>query len=153
MRVKLDYTKLSVACILLSLPLSWLVLQRDMGTKTVPTVRIASFNAAMNRKEPTAMLAELRAGSEQARKIAEVVQRADIDVLLLCELDRDEGEEAARVFAKDYLAVSQNGQKPIDFAHVLFAASNTGEPSGRDLDRAPSRLQMHLQPSRKNEAP
>jgi len=134
-RVKLDYTKLSVACILLSLPLSWLVLQRDMGTKTVPTVRIASFNAAMNRKEPTAMLAELRAGSEQARKIAEVVQRADIDVLLLCELDRDEGEEAARVFAKDYLAVSQNGQKPIDFAHVLFAASNTGEPSGRDLDR------------------
>ena len=133
--MKLDYTKLSVACILLSLPLSWLVLQRDMGTNTVPTVRIASFNAAMNRAEPTAMLAELRAGSDQARKIAEVVQRADIDVLLLCELDRDDGEEAARVFAKDYLAVSQNGQKPIDFPHVFFAASNTGEPSGRDLDR------------------
>ena len=82
MGVKLDYTKLSVACVLLSLPLSWLLLQRDMGTNAVPTVRIASFNAAMNRAEPNAMLAELRAGSDQARKIAAVALVSYIHVTL-----------------------------------------------------------------------
>ena len=132
--MKLDYTKLTFACLLLSLPLAWLVLNRDMAGDQIPTVRIATFNVAMNREQPLAMLQELRAGSEQARKIAEIVQRNDVDVLLLCELDRDDAEEAASLFATRYLAVSQNGQQPIDFAHRFFAPSNTGMPSGFDLD-------------------
>ncbi len=132
--MKLQYGKLTVLCLALSLPLAWLLLQRDMSGSAIPTVRIASFNAAMNRADAGAMLQDMRNGSDQARKIAEIVQRNDIDVLLLCELDRDDAEESARVFAKDYLGVSQNGQKPIEFAHRFVAASNTGVPSGLDLD-------------------
>lgn len=132
--MKLDYTKLTFVCLLLSLPLAWLVLHRDMAGQQVPTVRIATFNAAMNREQAGAMLQELRAGSDQARKIAEIVQRNDVDVLLVCELDRDDAEESARIFAAEYLAVGQNGQKPIEFAHRFVAPSNTGIPSGLDLD-------------------
>ncbi len=132
--MKLDYTKLTSVCLILSLPLAWLVLTRDMVVDPIQTVRIATFNAAMNREQPGAMLQELRSGSEQARKIAEIVQRNDVDILLLCELDRDDAEESAKVFATEYLAIAQGGEKPIDFSHRFVAPSNTGLPSGLDLD-------------------
>lgn len=132
--MKFDYTKLSLACFVLALPLAWMVLQRDMQKGAIPIVRVAAFNAAMNRPEPGMMLAELKAGSAQARQIAEIVQRNEVDVLLLCELDRDEAGESAQVFARDYLAVSQGGQRPIEFRHVYAGPVNTGVPSGMDLD-------------------
>lgn len=130
------YTALSLVCIGLSIPLSILLLNRRMAGTNVPTVRVATFNCALNREQPGELLAELRGGkSEQGRKIAEIVQRADVDVLLLCELDRDSAGEAAEVFAREYLAVAQGGQKPIEFGWVFAAPVNTGEPSGLDLDR------------------
>ncbi len=98
-------------------------------------VRFASFNAALNRDQPGALLAELRGGgSEQARRIAEIVQRQAIDVLLVCELDRDEAAAAADVFADEYLAVSQNGQPALVFPYRCALPVNTGVPSGLDLD-------------------
>ncbi|MGE3171733.1 MAG: endonuclease/exonuclease/phosphatase family protein [Planctomycetota bacterium] len=128
------WTILSLACLLLSVPLAWLVLRRDMGGGAVPFVRVATFNAALNRDAPGALLAELRAGSEQARRIAEIVQRCDVDVVLLCELDRDAAAAAADVFAEQYLARPQRGQRAIEFPFRFAAEVNTGEPSGLDLD-------------------
>ncbi len=132
--MKVNYWWLSLFCLLLSLPLAWGVLHRATAADAVPVVRVASFNAALNRAEPGALLAELRSGSEQAKKIAEIVQRADIDVLLLCELDRDTAGESAKLLAENYFNVSQRGARPIDFAWRYVPEVNTGEPSGRDLD-------------------
>jgi endonuclease/exonuclease/phosphatase family metal-dependent hydrolase len=133
--MKPNYTLLSCVCIALSVPLAILFLQRRSARAAVPVVRFATYNAALNRGEPGALLAELETGtSAAATAIAAVVQRTQVDVLLLNELDRDDGERAARVFADRYLAVSQHGQAPIEFPFVYFAPVNTGEPSGIDLD-------------------
>ena len=133
--MKVNYTVLTVVCLLASVPLAVLLLQRRSAAVLAPVVRFATFNAAMNRAAPGELLAELRTGqSTQARAIAEIVQRAGVDVLLLCELDRDDAAAAAAEFADRYLAVSQNGQQPITFEFRWCGPVNTGEPSGRDLD-------------------
>ena len=98
-------------------------------------VRFATFNVAMNRDAQGKMLEELQSGTcEQAQRIAEIVQRCEVDVLLLCELDHDAAAESAKVFAEQYLAKSQRGLTPIQFEYRYCAPVNTGEPSGLDLD-------------------
>lgn len=129
--MKVNYPLLTALCLCASVPLAWGLL----GEAPLPVVRVATFNAAMNRDRAGALLAELRAGSEQARKIAAVIQRSQVDVLLLCELDRDDAAATAEVFATDYLAVPQDRAAAIDFAFRWVPAVNTGEPSGLDLDR------------------
>ena len=129
------YNLLTALCVIASIPLVWHLLNREMAASSIPVVRIASFNAALNRPEPGQLLEELRGGGcEQARQIAEIVQRNGIDVLLLCELDRDDAAASAAVFADEYLAVSQNGAAPIRFDFRFVGEVNTGEPSGVDLD-------------------
>ncbi len=132
--MKIGFWALSGVCLVASVPLAVVMLNRRSG-KLVPVVRVATFNAAMNRANDGELLAELRGGrSAQAARIAEIVQRVGADVLLVCELDRDRAAETARVFAKEYLAVSQRGQAPIDFEYVWADEVNTGVPSGEDLD-------------------
>ena len=81
------------------------------------------------------MLAELKRGnSGQAKKIAEVIQRVNPDIILLNEFDYDEKGEGVDVFCDQYLAKSQNGQPPIKFEHRFIAPVNTGYDSGMDLD-------------------
>ena len=131
--MKVNYTVLSVLCLLASVPL--VIHLANRRSASAPVVRFATFNVAMNRPQPGALLAELRGGgSAQAKQIAEIVQRAQIDVLLLCELDRDEAAATAEELAKEYFAKAQNGQQPIDFGYCYCAPVNTGEPSGLDLD-------------------
>jgi hypothetical protein len=131
--MKLNYSLLAILCMGLSVPLVYYV-SNHWPTK-VPSVRVATFNLALNRTAPGELLAELRGGrSEPAQKLAEIIQRHQIDVILLNELDRDAAAESVQVFAREYLAVSQNGQKAIDFAYSFCGPVNTGEPSGLDLD-------------------
>lgn len=109
--------------------------QRPWLEHPVGTVRFATFNTAMNRETEDGLLAELKEGqSQQAKQIAEIIQRVRPDVLLLCEIDRDEKEQTLKVFQQQYLEVSQNGLEPIVFEHVYFAESNTGVPSKIDLN-------------------
>ena len=126
----------ALACLVLAVPFAILLLQRRAAQPPVPAVRFATFNAAMNRDAPGALLEELRSGkSVHARQIAEIVQRNQVDVLLLCEIDRDAGGEAARLFMDLYLNRDAGGEaldRP--FRHVVFEPSNTGAPSGHDLD-------------------
>ena len=44
------------------------------------------------------------------------------------------GAAAVDVFRTNYLLLSQNGAQPIDYPYVFIAPSNTGVPSGFDLD-------------------
>jgi endonuclease/exonuclease/phosphatase family metal-dependent hydrolase len=132
--MKLNYTVMALVCMGLSVPLVYHLATRNDGGEA-PTVRFATFNLALNRAEPGALLAELRGGgSEPARQLAEIVQRTRVDVILLNELDRDDAGAAMHVFADEYLSVSQGAQDPIAFPYRYVAPVNTGVPSGKDLD-------------------
>ena len=98
-------------------------------------IRVASFNASLNRSAAGDLAANLSDGTDsQAQAVAEVIQRTDADVILINEFDFDANGDAARLFQENYLSVSQNGQGPIEYAHVYVAPSNTGVPTGLDLD-------------------
>jgi 3-phytase len=99
------------------------------------TLRFATFNASLNRNFEGELVTELSNGVDpQIRNVAEIIQRARPDVLLLNELDFVAGGEALKLFQRNYLSVSQHGAKPIRFRHSFVAPSNTGVPSGFDLD-------------------
>lgn len=102
----------------------------------IPVIaRFATFNASLNRGAPAQLIAALSTPDDpQIRAVAEIIQRVDPDVLLINEFDYDAGGEAARLFQQNYLDVSQNGAPPISYPYVFNAPSNTGIPSGFDLD-------------------
>ena len=90
------------------------------------TVRFATYNVALNRKTPGQLASELKSGeSTHAKNIAEVIQRVRPDILLLNEVDFDEAHASITSLLEQYLAVSQNEQKPIEYAEFFTAAVNT----------------------------
>ncbi|MCB1619809.1 MAG: endonuclease/exonuclease/phosphatase family protein [Thiothrix sp.] len=99
-------------------------------------LRIATFNAWLNREAPGQLRQDL-AGTDQPqiRKVAEIIQRVQPDILLLNEFDYVADGSALRLLQANYLTRSQNGATPIQFPHTFIAPSNTGLPSGFDLDR------------------
>ncbi len=100
------------------------------------TIRVATYNTSLFRDRDGQLVRDLEGGNnEQARRIAEVIQRVRPDILLANEFDYDAARRAAGLFRTEYLAVGQNGCEPIDFAHYFIAPVNTGKPSGRDLDK------------------
>ncbi len=98
-------------------------------------VRFATFNASLNRNFASQLVSDLSTtGNAQAQTIAEIIQRTRPNVLLINEFDFVEEGLAAELFQKNYLSVSQNGADPIDYPYRFVAPSNTGIPSGFDLD-------------------
>ncbi|PQA88611.1 endonuclease/exonuclease/phosphatase family protein [Hyphococcus luteus] len=105
-------------------------------TAAAPVARFAAFNAYLNRPEEGGLIADLRAPDNiQAQKVAEIIQRAAPDILLLSEFDYDERGEALRLFQENYLERGWNGAAPAVYPYAYLASSNTGVPSGHDLDR------------------
>jgi hypothetical protein len=99
------------------------------------TVRFATFNASLNRFNAGDLALELSApGSAQPDTIAEIVQRVRPDVLLINEFDFDAAGLAASGFQDNYLSVAHGDADPIFYPYHFVAPSNTGIPSGFDLD-------------------
>jgi endonuclease/exonuclease/phosphatase family metal-dependent hydrolase len=99
-------------------------------------VRFASFNSFLNRDRQGQLITDLsRPDNAQAQAVAEIIQRVNPDVLLLKEFDFDPQGRSARLFQQNYLAVSHNGSVPVYYPYVYFTATNTGTPSGVDLDQ------------------
>jgi endonuclease/exonuclease/phosphatase family protein len=99
------------------------------------TVRFATFNASLNRDKPGQLLHDLSSkDDQQIKNVAEIIQRVNPDVLLINEFDYDRAGRTVHLFQKNYLAVSQNGARPIRFRYSFLAPVNTGIASGRDLD-------------------
>ncbi len=104
------------------------------------SVRIATFNASLNRAAAGTLISDLQTpDNRQAQAVAEIIQRTRPDVLLINEFDFDDqsvaaDSEALRLFRKNYLQVSQNGCEPIQYDFHFTAPSNTGVPSGMDLN-------------------
>lgn len=100
-----------------------------------PSLRVATFNASLNRPQAGQLATDLASPLDaQAQAVAEIVQRNAPDVLLLNEFDYDADAAAAESFRDNYLARSQGGQSPVDYPYMYVAPSNTGIPSGADLD-------------------
>lgn len=98
-------------------------------------VRFATFNASLNRSAAGQLVADLSTpANTQAKVIAEIIQRANPDVLLVNEFDHDPEGQAAELFRDNYLAVSQGGADPVDYPYYFVAPSNTGIPTGYDLN-------------------
>lgn len=106
------------------------------GAKGKPKpVRFATFNASLNRNNAGDLLNHLSTpNNAQAKTIAEIIQRVRPDVLLINEFDFYEDGAAAELFRDNYLEVSQNGADPLHYPYYFVAPSNTGIPSGFDLN-------------------
>src|SRR5215211_795728 len=106
------------------------------ATAQAADARFATFNASLNRGSAGQLVTDLSNPSadtvrvRQARNVAEVIQRAAPDVLLVNEFDFVAGGQAARLFRYNFLAVSQNGAPAADYPYFYVAPSNTDVPSG-----------------------
>ena len=106
-----------------------------IAPESLATVRLASFNIwELSREKLDHASAGGAWDHPQLLSAAEIIQRVRPDVLLINEIDFDEERENAHLFVERYLQVGLGGQEPIDYPHIFFEPSNTGEPSGHDLD-------------------
>src|SRR4029453_3478454 len=95
----------------------------------------STFNPSLNRAPEGGLVADLSTPDDlQAQAVAEVIQRVRPDVLLINEFAFDVEGLAARLFQRNYLSVGHNGAAPIGYPFRFVAPSNTGIPSGFDLD-------------------
>jgi hypothetical protein len=98
-------------------------------------VRFATFNASLNRGAEGQLVADLSTpDNQQAANVAEVIQRVRPDVLLVNEFDFDPDGRALALFQENYLSVPHHGSRPIHYPYRFAAPSNTGVPSGHDLN-------------------
>ena len=101
----------------------------------VPGVRFSSFNASLNRSSAGRLITDLSTpNTQQAKNVAETIQRVNPDVLLINKFDYDSSNTALNWFQQNYLSVSQNGATPVNYPFRYTAPSNTGIASGLDLD-------------------
>jgi len=105
------------------------------GQGAAGDVRFATFNASLNRGAEGALVSDLSApGNAQADAVAEIIQRANPDVLLINEFDYVAGGEALRLFQDNYLSVPHGDAAPVEYPYRYTAPVNTGVPSGFDLN-------------------
>ncbi|GGM35388.1 endonuclease/exonuclease/phosphatase family protein [Promicromonospora citrea] len=101
-------------------------------------LRVATYNLSLNRAAEGELLADLATGDDaQAATVAEVIQHADPDVVLLNEFDYSGDADpyaAADLFRENYLEVPQGTGRPVEYRYAFVAPVNTGVPSGFDLD-------------------
>ncbi|GAA1349834.1 endonuclease/exonuclease/phosphatase family protein [Falsarthrobacter nasiphocae] len=103
------------------------------------SVRVATFNASLNRGAEGELQRDLSTpGNAQARAVADVIQSARPDIVLVNEFDYDSAHRSASLFRANYLNVGHGGHAPIDYPYMYTAPVNTGMPSGVDLDRSGS---------------
>ena len=106
-----------------------------LAVRGEPDARFATFNASLNRSAAGQLIADLSTPTnQQARNAAETIQRVRPDVVLINEFDYDAAGTALQLFQDNYLSISQNGSTPIVYPYRFAAESNTGIPSGFDLN-------------------
>lgn len=99
------------------------------------TIRVATYNVALSQTSEGRLAALLRTGTNvSAKRVAEVVQIVQPDVLLLNEFDYDANGTGATRMNERFFNVSQNGRSAQNYPYRYVAISNTGIHSGFDLD-------------------
>ena len=100
-------------------------------------VRFSTFNASLNRTNAGDLVRDLSTpDNAQAANVAETIQRVRPDVLLINEFDFD--PRAVDLFRDNYLEQPQGApgsmSEPVEYPYAYIAPSNTGVPSGFDLN-------------------
>src|SRR5262245_6963729 len=117
-------------CLLLTL-----VWAADVPAKPTEAIRVATFNASLNRNQPGRLIADFSEPNDpQARNVAEIIQRVAPDILLINEFDYDPDGRASDLFQTNYLGLGQNGAPSIAYPHHYTSEVNSGVPSGQDLN-------------------
>ncbi|MCH2182265.1 MAG: endonuclease/exonuclease/phosphatase family protein [Mariniblastus sp.] len=99
------------------------------------SVRFATFNISFHDSQAGGVVKKLTGGQwSKAKQVAEVIQMVRPDILLLNEFDYQADQAGVDLFLKEYLAVAQNGNRPIDYPYRYSAEVNTGIDSGFDLN-------------------
>ncbi|WP_370231626.1 endonuclease/exonuclease/phosphatase family protein [Cognatishimia sp.] len=100
------------------------------------TVRVATFNVSLNRRNAGDLLADIKARNAQVLAIAEIIQRVRPDILLINEFDFDEQALAAfqTLLTQPQNTLGHSSASPMSYEHHFSAPTNTGVPSGYDLD-------------------
>ncbi|MFJ3402667.1 endonuclease/exonuclease/phosphatase family protein [Promicromonospora sp. NPDC090134] len=110
----------------------------DRNHATPRTLRAATYNLSLNRATEGELVADLSTGDDaQAATVAEVIQHANPDVVLLNEFDYSGDADpyaAADLFRENYLEVPQGTGRPVEYPYAFVAPSNTGIASGFDLN-------------------
>ena len=114
-------------------------------------LRIATYNCSLSpdvETGPDSLVSRLATpDDEQARLVAEIVERVDPDVLLVNEFNWDSAGKAIDRFGGDYLGKGHDAcatgtpSQPIAFAYRFLPTGdgspfNTGIPSGLDFDNS-----------------
>lgn len=99
-------------------------------------IRVATYNAAFDLAAERELAASLRDGTNfHGRRVAEIIQIIQPDVLLLNEFDYDAAGTGATRLNDRFFNVSQGaGRVPQNYPYRYVAISNTGIHSGFDLD-------------------
>jgi Endonuclease/Exonuclease/phosphatase family len=93
---------------------------------TLGVVRVATWNASLNRSQAGELARDLTSGTDaQVLAFAAIVKRINPDILVVNEFDYDEAGAALRLLRDKYLW---------QFRYVFSQPSNTGVPSGFDFD-------------------
>src|SRR6266550_5056155 len=104
-------------------------------TTAIAQLKVATFNASLYRDQQSQLLTDLSQGGDaQIKSIAEIIQRTNPDILLINELDYSPNNAAVDLSQSNYLSISQDGAQPINFQFRRSFRSNTGLPSGFDLN-------------------
>ena len=107
----------------------------EESASSTETLKVATFNASLNRNEAGQLQTDLATtDNEQAKNVAETIQRTEPDVVLINEFDYDAEGKSVQLFSDNYLKQSQNGAPAIDYPYSWSGPVNTGVPSGFDLN-------------------
>lgn len=98
------------------------------GPAGAETLRIATWNAGLDRSGPGLLVKDLDEGEAQAAAVVRVLVALNADVILLTSVDYDRGGVALGLLA-DRLAAAG-----IDYPHRFAFRPNTGLQTGFDVD-------------------
>ena len=102
-------------------------------TKPGISVRFATFNAALSREGAGVLLKDFAKGEPRIEAVAQIIRHVRPDILLINEIDHDPGNHSLHALV-DQLQRDGEGTTGIRYDHTFTAPSNTGEPSGLDLN-------------------
>ncbi|ALG68197.1 endonuclease/exonuclease/phosphatase family protein [Beggiatoa leptomitoformis] len=103
--------------------------------RTARSIRFATFNASLYRNTAGQLLIDLSEKNHpQIKIVAEIIQRVNPDILILQEFDYDSKNQGLFYFQENYLTISHNGSIPVYYPYTYAVPSNTGIPSGLDLN-------------------
>jgi endonuclease/exonuclease/phosphatase family metal-dependent hydrolase len=116
--------------------LSSVHLAADDRPDTQRTIRVATFNVSLNRRNAGELREDLSKGDQQAEHVATILRIVRPDVVLLNEFDFDKSGAALKMFQRRYLEADHSNDNiaPLKYPYSFTALVNTGIPSGVDFD-------------------